>query len=96
VTDFISPEKVFKSAVSIAIFVPLVGIELSPMIGHHLANRCQLSKTIQSLLEEFDAVFRCLRIEFPTRKNAPRAVIEEYANLFAVALVDVPIEMYRA
>jgi len=92
--DFISCEKVFKSAVSVAIFVPLIGIELSSMIGHHLANRCHPPETIQSLLEEFDAVFRCLRIEFAAGKNAPRTVIEDYANLFAIELADVPIEMH--
>jgi len=74
VNDFILLEEIFKFAVSVTIFVPLVGIELSPMIGHHLANRCQPPEAIQSLLEEFDAVFRCLRIEFAPSKDAPRAL----------------------
>jgi len=62
--NLISLEEIFKFAVSIAILVPFVGIELSPMVGHNLADRCQPAIVIQSLLEEFDAVFRCFRIEF--------------------------------
>ena len=38
---FISLEEIFKYAFSVTIFVPLVGIELSPMVSHHLADRCQ-------------------------------------------------------
>ena len=68
---FIHLEKVFKFALSIVVFVPLIGIELSPMISHHLADRSQPSVLFKSLLEEFDAVFRCFRIEFSTCKNAP-------------------------
>jgi hypothetical protein len=94
--DFILFEKILKFAVCVAIFIPLIRIELSPMIGHHLANRCQPPEAIQSLLEEFDAVFRRLCIEFAASKNASRTVIEDHANLFAIELADMPIEMHKA
>ena len=40
VFDFILPKKVFKSAISIAIFISIVGIELCPPVGQNLSNAC--------------------------------------------------------
>ena len=91
---FILLEEILKSAICVTIFISLVGIELRSMIGHHLANRCQPSEAIQSFLKKFDAVFRCLCIEFTTGENAPRAVIENHAYLFAIELADMPIKMH--
>ena len=71
-------------------------MELRPMIGHNLANGCQPAKSIQSLLKEFDAVFCRLCIEFSPGEDAARAVIEDYADLFAIELADMPIKMHKA
>ena len=94
--QFILLEEILKFAISIIIFVPFISVELRAMIGHNLANGCQPAKSIQSLLEKFDAVFCGLRIEFATGKNAPRAVIKDHTNLFAIEFADMPIEMHQA
>ena len=96
VNYFIPLKEIFKFAVSIAIFVPLIGIELSPMVCHHLADRCQPAIILKCLLKESDAVFGCFRIEFSTCKNAPRTIIEDDANLLSITISGVPIQMYKA
>ena len=52
VFDFILLKKVFKSAICIAIFVPLVSIELSSSIGQNLSNTCQPAESAHRLFEE--------------------------------------------
>ena len=52
VLDFILLKKVLKSAISIAVLVSLVGIELGPSIGQNLSNTCQPAKFIYSFSEE--------------------------------------------
>jgi hypothetical protein len=47
---FIHLEKVFKFALSIVVFVPLICIELSPMISYHLADRSQPSVLLKEPL----------------------------------------------
>ena len=93
--NFISFEEVLKSAIGITIFVPLVGIELSPMICHYLADGCQPPEIIEGLLEELDAVIRCLFIEFTTCKDAPRAVVENGTNLLPIDVAVMPIQMHQ-
>ena len=93
---FILFKEILEFAISIIIFIPLISMELRPMIGHNLANGCQPAKSIQSLLEEFDAVLCRLRIELAPGKNATRAVIEDHADLFAIELADMPVKMHKA
>ena len=52
VFNFILFEKIFKSAIGIAVFVSLVGIELCPSIGQNLPNICQPAKSAHGFFEE--------------------------------------------
>jgi len=52
---FIILKEVLKSAISLSILIPFVGIELSSMIGHYLTDFRQPDKVVQHLLN-FDAI----------------------------------------
>ena len=57
VSNFVFLEEILKTAISIAFFVTLIGMELSSMICHNLANRFYPSIIINSFLKKHDAVF---------------------------------------
>ena len=87
VFDFILFKKVFKSAISVAILVSLVGIELCPSIGRHLPNTCQPAKSIHGFFEKLQSVIGCFGIELPTRENAPRTIIKNHADVHLFPIV---------
>lgn len=93
--DLILFKEIFKPAISISIFVSLIGIELSSMIRHRLADARQPAEVVQSFLNEGNAVLSRLRIEFAAGENAPRAIVQNCTHLLAIEFAIVPIQMHQ-
>jgi hypothetical protein len=95
VFDFILFKEILKPAIGLSVFVSLIGIELSSVIGHHLTDTSQPAKVVHCLLHELNAVLSRLCVEFVARQNATRTIIENCAHLLPIVFAGVPIQMHQ-